>query len=206
MDETPATVLIVDDDLSVREALSSLLRSVRLRTECFSSPHELLASDQIGAANCLVLDVRLPGRSGLDVLDELRELGVRLPTVVITGHGDIPMSVRAMKAGAVEFLIKPFRDQELLDAVQVALRLDHDRRREEDALNDLRERLDNLTARERDVLENLLRGQLNKEIGARLGVAESTIKAHRAQVMRKMRASSLPELVRMADRLGLGKT
>ena len=206
MNETPATVLIVDDDLPVREALSSLLRSVRLKTECFASPQELLASDRIDAANCLILDVRLPGRSGLDVLDELRELGLKLPTIFITGHGDVPMSVRAMKAGAVEFLIKPFRDQELLDAVQAALRLDQDRRREEDAVNELQQRLASLTARERDVLENLMTGQLNKEIGARLGVAESTIKAHRAQVMRKMRAPSLPDLVRMADRLGLGKT
>jgi len=200
----PPTVIIVDDDLSVREALSSLLRSVGLRAECFASPQELFASEKMRSGSCLVLDVRLPGISGLEVHREIQKIGINLPTVFITGHGDVPMSVRAMRAGAVEFLTKPFRDQELLDAVQIALKLHHDRRREEDSLNDLRQRFSLLTARERAVMENLVTGQLNKEIGAKLGTTESTIKSHRSQVMRKMQASSLPDLVRMADRLGVG--
>ena len=204
MKKDPPTVIIVDDDLSVREALSSLLRSVGLRAECFASPQELFASEKMRSGSCLVLDVRLPGISGLEVHREIQKIGINLPTVFITGHGDVPMSVRAMRAGAVEFLTKPFRDQELLDAVQIALKLHHDRRREEDSLNDLRQRFSLLTARERAVMENLVTGQLNKEIGAKLGTTESTIKSHRSQVMRKMQASSLPDLVRMADRLGVG--
>ncbi len=197
-------VFVVDDDVAVRDGVSSLLRSVGMRTEVFASPEELTARGTLASANCLVLDVRLPGISGLEFQRELNAQASRTPVIFITGHGDVPMSVRAMKAGAVEFLLKPFREQELLDAVQQAIQIDREQRREAAGLAELRERFALLTVREREVMENLVAGQLNKQIGEAIGAAESTIKAHRAQLMRKMQANSLPELVRMADRLGVG--
>ena len=196
-------VYIVDDDEAVREGVSSLLRSVGLRTEMFASPEELLAKGTLAGANCLILDVRLPTKSGLEFQRDLAASNNRTPIIFLTGHGDVPMSVRAMKGGAFEFLIKPFREQELLDAVHQAIHLDTARRRDEASLSGLQARFASLTARERDVMKWLIAGRINKEIGASLGTAESTIKAHRGQVMRKMGANSLPELVRMADRLGV---
>jgi FixJ family two-component response regulator len=202
-EETPI-VFIVDDDQGIREGVSSLLRSVGLQTEAFASPAAFLSFARPQAPSCLVLDVRLPGSSGLEFQGELAAMGSKLPIIFITGHGDVPMCVRAMKAGAIEFLIKPFRDQDLLEAVQRAVHTDRERRRAEVSLADLDERLASLTTRERQVMETLVTGQLNKQIGAALGTTESTVKAHRTQIMRKMRARSLPELVRMADKLQIG--
>jgi FixJ family two-component response regulator len=194
-------VYVVDDDDGIREALGGLLRSVGLTMIGFSSPRAFLDAERAQTPSCLVLDVRLPGSSGLEFHRELMAKGERIPVIFITGHGDIPMSVRAMKAGAVEFLTKPFRDQELLDAIQTAIGRDRARRDSERAKADLHQRLDTLTARERQVMSILVKGQLNKQIGAEIGTTESTVKAHRAQIMRKMQAGSLADLVRMADRL-----
>jgi FixJ family two-component response regulator len=193
----------VDDELSVREALKSLLRSVGHVVEAFECTRDLLEHRHrmTDAAGCLVLDVRLPGQSGLDLQRELMTAGILLPIVFITGHGDVPMSVAAMKAGAIEFLTKPFRDQDLLDAVHRALELDSGRRAAATALAALRDQFDSLTAREREVMALVVAGRLNKQIAAELQLAEVTVKVHRAQVMAKMQARSLPELVRMADRL-----
>ena len=199
-------VYVVDDDDAVREALSSLLRSVGLAMVGFASPQEFLAYPRADAPGCLVLDVRLPGSSGLEFQRELTALEVYVPIIFVTGHGDIPMSVRAMKAGAVEFLTKPFRDQDLLDAIQTAIAADRARRQNEQSMADLRDRLATLTARERQVMSILVQGQLNKQIGAALGTTESTVKAHRAQIMRKMQAGSLAELIRMSDRLELANS
>jgi FixJ family two-component response regulator len=198
-----SVVFVVDDDLSIREALQSLLRSVGHVVEAFACTRELLEYRQrmAGAAGCLVLDVRLPGQSGLDLQRELAAAGVLLPIVFITGHGDVPMSVAAMKAGAIEFLTKPFREQDLLDAVHRALELDRVRREASAALATLYERFGTLTAREREVMALVAAGCLNKQIAADLQLAEVTVKVHRAQVMAKMQARSLAELVRMADRL-----
>ncbi len=198
-----SVVFVVDDDLAIREALQSLLRSVGHEVEAFESTRDLLEQRQrmADAAGCLVLDVRLPGQSGLELQRQLATDGILLPVVFITGHGDVPMSVAAMKAGAIEFLTKPFRDQDLLDAVHRALELDRDRRAAAAALAALRVRFDLLTAREREVMALVAAGQLNKQIAAALELAEVTVKVHRAQVMAKMQARSLPELVRMADRL-----
>jgi len=195
-------VFVVDDDPSMRATLADIMRSVDIEVQAFKSPQELLKSKLPDAPGCLVLDVRLPGRSGLDLHRSLVESGIQLPVVFITGHGDVPMSVRAMKAGAVDFLIKPFRDQDLLDAVHVAIERDRSRRQQASRMAVLQERYRSLNDRERDVMMLVVQGRLNKQIAAELGLAEVTVKVHRSQLMQKMGASSLPELVRMADQLG----
>jgi len=193
-----AVVFVVDDDPAVREALCGLIRSVGLRAEAFASAQDFLNSPRPDAAACLVLDVRMPGLSGLDLQ---RELAGRIPIIFITGHGDIPMSVRAMKAGAAEFLPKPFRDQDLLDAIGQALERDQAARKERAALTEIRGRYDTLTAREREVAPLIVRGMLNKQAAAELGISEITVKVHRRNVMRKMKARSLAELVRILEQL-----
>jgi len=203
MTETDAVVFVVDDDAPVRESLKNLISSVGLRAELFASTQEFLRSKRPDVPSCLVLDVRLPGLSGLDLQKRITEAGMEIPIIFITGHGDIPMSVRAMKAGAVEFLTKPFRDQDLLDAIQLALERDRKAREQRAAIEDLRRRFASLTAREREVMARVVAGLLNKQIGGELGTSETTVKIHRHQVMEKMGAGSLPELVRMADRLGI---
>ena len=204
MTQEPPTVVVIDDDASVRKALDNLLRSVGLDVELFKSPQEFLQSGRPDRPGCIVLDVRFPGRSGLDMQRELAAVSTPLPIIFITGYGDIPMSVRAMKAGAVEFLTKPFREQDLLDAVGVALEKDRTRRANEMRLAELRSRFNTLTARERQVLALVIAGRLNKQIAGELGVSEMTVKMHRRQVMRKMQATGLAQLVRLADQLGLG--
>jgi FixJ family two-component response regulator len=203
MMETEAIVFIVDDDASMRESLRNLIRSVGLRAELFASAQEFLLSKRPDVPCCLVLDVRLPGLSGLDLQKRTSEAGLEIPIIFITGHGDIPMSVRAMKAGAVEFLTKPFRDQDLLDAIQQALERDRKARDQRAEIEKLRDRFASLTSREREVMARVVAGLLNKQIGGELGTSETTIKIHRHRVMEKMGAGSLPELVRMADRLGI---
>jgi RNA polymerase sigma factor (sigma-70 family) len=196
-------VFVVDDDAAIRDALRSLIRSVGLRVELFGSTREFLEGKKPDVPSCLVLDVRLPGKSGLDLQRELADANIHIPIVFITGHGDIPMSVRAMKAGAVEFLTKPFRDQDLLDAIHVGIERDRARRQREAEITMLRERLESLTPREREVLPLVVSGLLNKQIAAQIGTTEATIKVHRSQLMRKMSAGSLPELVRMAEKIGI---
>jgi FixJ family two-component response regulator len=196
-------VFVVDDDPSMREAVQDLIASVGLEARGFASPRDFLEASRPDAPGCLVLDVRLPGSSGLAFQQELARAGVLLPVIFITGHGDIPMSVRAIKAGAVEFLTKPFRDQELLDAIDTAIERNRVQRQEAAALGDLRQRFAALTPREREIMALVIVGRLNKQIAADLGVSEVTVKVHRGQIMRKMRAKSLPELVRMGDLLGV---
>jgi FixJ family two-component response regulator len=197
-------VYVIDDDASMRASLESLLTSVGHQVEAFASVQAFMDSPRPAAPSCLVLDVRLPGRSGLELQRDLSSAGVLLPIVFITGHGDIPMSVAAMKAGAIEFLTKPFREQSLLDAIQAGIERDRIRRREAVVLADLRTRLDSLTEREREIMALVVIGRLNKQIAAALQVSEVTVKVHRGNIMRKMQAESLPELVRIADRLCLG--
>jgi len=196
-------VFVVDDDPSVREALSSLFRSVGLQVELFGSAAEFLQRKRPDGASCLVLDIRLPGVSGLDFQGQLLKADIRTPIIFMTGHGDIPMSVRAMKAGAVDFLAKPFRDQDMLDAVAAALQRDRQAREAEDAAASLRANYDLLSPREREVMALVTSGLMNKQAAGQLGLSEITVKIHRGQAMRKMKAKSLADLVRMAESLGL---
>jgi len=199
------TVIVIDDDQDIRDALEGLLKSVGLRTKLFASVQEFLDSDPPSGLRCLVLDIRLPGRSGLDFYDSLVAENVFLPVVFISGHADIPMSVRAMKAGAVEFLTKPVRHQDLLDAIHLAIDKDRNHRETESSVAKIRANLATLTQREREVLEHVVAGRLNKQIAADIGISMATVKLHRGHVMQKMQAVSLAELVRMADRIGLSK-
>jgi len=196
-----AFVYIIDDDASVRKALRSLLRSVGLNAEIFATPQEFLQKQRPAVPSCLILDVRLPGKSGLDFQRELSEAHIHIPIIFVTAHGDIPMSVRAMKAGAVEFLTKPFRDQDLLDAIQIGLERDRARLQHEGKVAVLRERFASLTAREREVLPLVIAGLPNKQIAAVIGTSEATVKVHRSQLMRKMGADSVATLVRMAEKM-----
>ena len=202
-EQVPA-IVVIDDDASMRKALENLFKSVGFEVELFSSPQEFLQSQRPDRPGCIVLDVRFPGRSGLDMQRDLTNAEAQLPIIFITGYGDIPMSVRAMKAGAVEFLTKPFRDQDLLDAVGTALEKDRSRRAGEMRLSELRSRYDTLTARERQVMSLVVAGRLNKQIAGELGVSEMTVKMHRRQVMRKMQAAGVAQLVRLADQIGIG--
>ena len=199
----PPTIVVIDDDPSIRKALDNLFHSVGLDVELFGSPQEFLQSKRPDRPGCIVLDVRFPGRSGLDMQREMAAANTALPIIFITGYGDIPMSVRAMKAGAVDFLTKPFRDQDLLDAVGQAIDRDRMRRAEERHITDLSNRFTALTSREREVMAWVVSGRLNKQIAAELGTSEITVKVHRGQVMRKMQADSVADLVRMAGKLGV---
>jgi len=201
--EAQSIVFVVDDDASLREAIKSLLRSVGLEVEVFGTAADFLKHKFPDVPACLVLDIRLPGVSGLDFQAELAKANIHIPIVFITGHGDIPMTVRAMKAGAVEFLTKPFRDQDLLDSVQIALDRDRARRAQAKAVHEVRVHFDALTPREQEVIAFVTAGLMNKQIAAELGVSEITVKVHRGSVMKKMGARSLADLVRMADALGI---
>ena len=203
---TPGVVFVIDDDPSMRAALEDLVSSVGLKVRLFASPQEFLQSNPPDTLGCLVLDVRLPGMSGLTFQNELAKAGMAFPIIFITGHGDIPMSVRAMKAGAVEFLTKPFHEQDLLDAIHKAIEHDRERRLGARIVLELQERYAALTERERQIMALVVMGRANKQIAAELNLSEMTVKVHRGQVMRKMKAGSLPELVRMADRLGTSTT
>ena len=204
--ETDAIVFVIDDDPSMRKALTNLFRSVGLRAEVFGSAREWLESKLPEVASCLVLDIRLPGLSGLDFQAELVKANIQIPIIFMTGHGDIPMTVKAMKAGAIDFLTKPFRDQDMLDAVAIAIERDRARRKEQKIVAELRAVFETLTTRERDVLALVASGLMNKQIAAEIGLAEITVKIHRGHLMRKMGARSLADLVRMAEMLGIRRT
>ena len=203
MTERPPIVFVLDDDISIREGLKTLLSSVGLKVEFIGSPLQSLQRLRIDVPSCLVLNVRLPGKSGLDLQRELAEKNISIPLIFLTAHGDIPMAVRAMKWGAVEFLTKPFRDQDLLDAIQIALERDRIRRQRQADIAILLERLETLTPRECEVLPLVVSGLPNKQIATKIGTTESTIKVHRSQLMKKLGADSLPELVRMAEKIGI---
>lgn len=206
MTEAAPIVFVVDDDPSVRRAIKRLVGSVGLQVELFGSAQEFLESSRPDVPSCLVLDIRLPKLSGLDFQRQLAEINIHIPIIFITAHADIPMTVRAMKGGAVEFLTKPFRDQDLLDAIHVALERDRVRRQQEAELASLQKRLESLTPREREVLPWVVSGLLNKQIAAEIGTSETTVKVHRSQLMRKMGADSLAELVRLAEKIGIPNT
>ena len=203
MPEANSTVLVIDDDPDLRASVGRLLRSLGLDAQLFASISEFLKSDPPDGPTCLVLDVRLPGQSGLDLQRELAAANRELPIIFITGHGDIPMSVQAMKGGAIEFLTKPFRDQDLLDAIQLGLARDRARRQNEEALAALRERFESLSPREREIMIQVAHGRLSKQIAGDIGIAEATVKVHRSRLMHKMEARSIPELSRMAYKLKL---
>jgi RNA polymerase sigma factor (sigma-70 family) len=203
MTQPASVVFVVDDDPSVRRAIKLLLESIGLEVELFGSAQEFLPSGPTKGPSCLILDVRLPGVSGLDFQRQLNEAKINIPIIFISTHGDVPMTVRAMKAGAIEFLTKPFRDQDLLDAVQVALERDRARRQREGEIATLRERFESLSAREREVVAMVVSGMLNKQIAAKIGITENTVKVHRSRAMEKMQAQSLADLVKMVERLGI---
>jgi len=203
MPDANSSVLVIDDDPDLRASVGRLLRSLGLDAQLFASISDFLKSDPPDGPTCLVLDVRLPGQSGLDLQRELAAANRELPIIFITGHGDIPMSVQAMKGGAIEFLTKPFRDQELLDAIQLGLSRDRARRENQKALTALRERFESLSPREREIMVQVTHGRLSKQIAGDIGIAEATVKVHRSRLMHKMKARSLPELSRMADKLKL---
>jgi FixJ family two-component response regulator len=201
--EPDPIVWVVDDDVSLREALGSLIRSAGLRVETFASAQEFLARSQVDTPNCLVLDVQLPALSGLDLQKRMAEVNLEIPIVFITGHGNIPMSVRAMKAGAVEFLTKPLADRDLLEAIQQAISRDRVARQQKAKMRQLQDRYQSLTPREREVMERVVSGLLNKQVAAELGTTEFTVKVHRGRVMRKMQCNSFADLVRMSEMLGV---
>jgi FixJ family two-component response regulator len=206
MKPSPNRVYVVEDDASMRNAIKNLLQSVGLEPQLFATAQEFLDAKRPDLPSCLILDVRLPGLSGLDLQRELSAANIRIPIIFITAHGDIPMSVRAMKAGAVEFLTKPFRDQDLLDAIQASLAQDRVQRQKDSDVADLQKRFQSLTARERELLPLLISGRSNKEISAEIGTSEITVKVHRGNLMRKMQATSFADLVRMAADLGIPYT
>jgi FixJ family two-component response regulator len=203
MPDANSTVFVIDDDPDLRASVGRLLRSLGQDAQLFASISDFLTSAPPNGPTCLVLDVRLPGQSGLDLQRDFAAANRELPIIFITGHGDIPMSVQAMKGGAIEFLTKPFRDQELLDAIQLGLSRDRARRENQKALAGLRERFESLSPREREIMVQVAHGRLSKQIAGDIGIAESTVKVHRSRLMRKMKARSLPELSRMADKLKL---
>jgi FixJ family two-component response regulator len=203
MSEAASIVYVIDDDAAILNALRSLLRSVGLEVEILGTPREFLQKKRLEGPSCLILDVRLPGKSGLDFQCELAAANIHIPIIFVTAHGDIPMSVRAMKAGAIEFLTKPFRDQDLLDAIQIGLEMDFARRQRDAEVAMLRKRFEALTAREREVLPLVVAGLLNKQIAAEIEASETTVKVHRSQLMRKMAADSVADLVRMAEKMGI---
>src|ERR1700749_3642360 len=204
MPEAPPRVLIIDDDAAIRESLGRLLPSAGIETRLFASISDFLKADRPEGPTCLVLDVRLPGQSGTDFQRELNALGVQIPIIFVTGYGDIPMSVQAMKRGAIEFLTKPFRDQDLIDAIQIGLARDQARLDNERTAAAIRARFESLSPRERQIMMQVARGRLNKQIAGDIGISEATVKVHRSNLMRKLKLRSLPELGRMADKLKLG--